>query len=177
MGIPYCTYIDEVSMRVCIQSLSDTIDLRSYDHIFYVLQGGLFLYEQLTELQQFPKDYDLHSIEYHRHPVNGDRLVDKALPSGLSGKVLIIDDVWDTAKTATLIVNDARRQIGITSLTFAVVAYKDTVPGRVEVPDVTVKAAVQVENYWLGGCGMDLGVEGPLNQDFRRLPALVVKCD
>ncbi|OIP99794.1 hypothetical protein AUK40_00410 [Candidatus Wirthbacteria bacterium CG2_30_54_11] len=163
-------------MRTCIRNLSDSVDLRSFDHIFYVLQGGLFLYEQLTALQVYPRKYEKHSIEYHRHPVNGDRLVDKALPEGLKGSILVIDDVWDTARTARLIVEDARRQSAVTSITFAVVAYKDIVPERVEVPDIIVYAAVQVENRWLGGCGMDLGVEGPLNRDFRQLPVLVVKC-
>ncbi|HNT30358.1 MAG TPA: hypothetical protein PKL83_05395 [bacterium] len=174
-GICYEQYIPEQLVRDQIVTLSAQVQVREYERVLYVLRGGLFLYEQLTRLQDIECNYEKHAIEYHRHPVSGDRLIEKAVPADVSGSVLVIDDVWDTARTARLIAEDLYRLPAVEQVTFAVVARKDSVPGRVGVPGVTVYAAMELENRWLGGCGMDLGVEGPNNRYFRNLPEIVVR--
>ncbi len=174
-GVPFCWYIHPEAMQAHLERLSSEIVLKDFTHVLYVLQGGKYLYTELTQLQGFPRDYTHHAIEYHRHPITGDRLIEKAVAKDLSGDILIIDDVWDTANTAKLIIDDIKQTTHARSVSFAVVCRKINVPEQRFFNGVNLHVGVEVENLWLGGCGMDLGVAGAVNQRIRQIRGLVVK--
>jgi hypoxanthine-guanine phosphoribosyltransferase len=173
-GQNFFWYIRPEVMQQHIQTMTETIKLNSYDHVFYVRQSGLFLYEHFSAVQKYPRSHENLSIEYHAHPGREVSVI-KPVPEGLRGSVLVIDDVWNTGTTGSLIARDIRQCSEVTNITIVVVAYKRDISQRILVPGITLEAVVQVDNRWLGGCGMDLGTDPAIQHHFRQLGGLVVK--
>jgi hypothetical protein len=155
-------YISGGRLGEFVHNMSNHVDLNSFDVVYYNREGGKWLKDQLQEIQKYTKE--ILPCEYHpdgRIPLRIDKT-----HSGLS--VAVVDDVCDTRKTTDLIREDAPNS------TLIYVARK--LRGD-QIDDPKSIHAVDLDDVWLGGAGMNLETEGDgLPKDFlRNEPAIYVK--
>ncbi len=159
-------YISPEMMLKYIRQFAYKVDFNEFNHVAVNLNGGLFLFNELTKIKGYDKPPIL--IEYHR-PQNGFGSIETIpVPKELSDKkILIVDDIFDSGGVLKGIFakvgQDSRAIVAVT---------KNGIEGQLKDPRIGV--AVKINNVWIGGYGMDLGVKGE-GQVFREHPGIVVK--
>lgn len=159
-------YISPLQMEKLIESLSEKISLKKYETVLVNMNGGMFLFYYLSKLQDYKKSPV--QIEYHR-PENGYGATIKIPVSEKyrNKKVLIIDDIYDSGG----VFQEIMKNVGSSSQAVALVTKKD-IPNQIKIPNILI--GVIIDNKWVGGSGMDLGIPGEENT-FRNYAGLVVK--
>lgn len=157
-------YVEGSEMKKFIKQLSDRNSLRDYDEVLVNWRGGWELFVALARLQNYPRWPSI--CEIHRSDFG--TYITKPVDNFLRRKkVLVVDDIFDRGLTMI----EALRYVGPESRGVTAV-WKDGVDGQVF--DPRVDSAVRVDNKWMGGMGMNMGLPGE-RELFRRQPGLYVK--
>jgi uncharacterized protein len=159
-------YISPEKMEQIIENLSGQIDLHKFEGVLVNMNGGMFLFEQLSCLQGYRQEPVI--IEYHRPKEAYGAIVVTPVPPELKGKrLLVLDDIYDSGGTLRAVIEDA----GSSSQAVALVI-KNGIPDQIKIPNILI--GERIDNKWIGGCGMDMGLakEGDC---FRCHPGLAVK--
>jgi hypoxanthine-guanine phosphoribosyltransferase len=159
-------YISPEAMRRYIEQFAERVDFNRFDAVVVNLNGGMFLFKQLASIKNYQKPPIF--IEYHR-PANGFGSIETIpVPKKLTDKnILIIDDIFDSGG----VLRDIFAKVGRNSHAIVAVTKKG-IEGQLKDPRIDV--AVKIENVWVGGFGMDLGIDGE-GDLFRMHPGIVVK--
>ncbi|QQG41186.1 MAG: hypothetical protein HYV90_03330 [Candidatus Woesebacteria bacterium] len=159
-------YVNPSEMAKYVKILSDKVKLDNFDAVLVNMKGGMFLFESLSRLQGYSKNPV--KIEYHR-PENayGATIVTPVPPELRNLKLLTVDDIYDSGGVFRAIMADS----GPSSEAVAFVT-KTGIPNQIQIPNMTI--GLKIDDKWVGGCGMDLGVPDEENT-FRNYPGLVVK--
>jgi hypoxanthine-guanine phosphoribosyltransferase len=159
-------YISPLQMEGLIKTLSNKISLKKYEAVLVNMNGGMFLYYYLSRLQNYKKSSI--QIEYHRPQEGYGAVIKIPVPKKYKDKkVLIIDDIYDTGG----VFQEIMKNVDSSSQAVVLVTKKD-IPNQIKIPNILI--GVIIDNKWVGGSGMDLGIPGEENT-FRNFPGLVVK--
>lgn len=159
-------YISPSEMDARIEMLSNKVSLKKYDAVLVNMNGGKFLFDKISRLQGYEKDPVL--IEYHRPPEGyGAKVVIPVPPEFMDKNALVIDDIYDSGGVLSAIMKD----VGPESQALALIT-KNGIPNQIQIPNILI--GMKIDSKWIGGCGMDLGVDGEKNV-FRDHPGIVVK--
>ncbi len=159
-------YIKPMEMENYIKQLAELVNFNDYDHVFVNMEGGMFLFKELSKLKNYSKIPVL--IEYHR-PNNGfGANITTPVPDELKGtKGLVIDDIYDSGGVLRAILAElSPKSSAITLLT------KKGIAGQIPIPGI--KIGLSVDNVWIAGCGMDMGFDRE-KDTIRNYPGIVVK--
>ncbi len=158
-------YISPEVVNKHVKALVETINLKNFQAILVNLSGGQWLYDRLSSIKRdIPIPVEL--IEYHR-PKDGFGAIETIpIPKYLKGEdCLVIDDIKDTAGVLKAIMDE----LGKNSQAIVVV---DKNVKKLKVENVT--AAIKVDDIWLGGCGMNMGLDKE-KDEIRNWSGIVVK--
>jgi hypothetical protein len=155
-------YVRPERLNQLVRHMSDCVDLDLFDVVYFNKKGGKWLKDQLQEIQNYTKE--ILPCEYHPD----GRLPLRIAPEHRGLNVGVIDDVRDTRRTTDFIRDDAPNS------TLIYVARKLRSD---QTEDPKSIHAVDLDDVWLGGAGMNLETEGDgLPKDFlRNEPAIYVK--
>ena len=165
-GFEVNEYIPPRQMKDYIEMLARKVDFVKYENVLVNLKGGIFLFEWISRIKGYKGPST--TVEYHRPEGGFGARVDKSVPKEIIGKkALVFDDIYDSGGVLRAIMSE----VSPSSLAVALVT-KNGIPNQIQIPNIVL--GVKTDNVWLGGCGMDLGVEGEENT-FRSYPGIVVK--
>ncbi|MFV1917689.1 MAG: hypothetical protein ACC618_04395 [Patescibacteria group bacterium] len=158
-------YISPEVISTRIKTISGLVNLVDFDSVVVNAKGGWFLYHKLARLQNFggqPVE-----VAYHRPQESYGAIVVKQIPEELkNSRLLMIEDILDTGGVLDAMMKDAPNSTAV------VAVRKRNIPSQIQTPNTFV--AVETENYWLGGFGMDFGVDGYPTDFPRNYPGIVV---
>lgn len=166
-GYDVFDYIDIWATKKIIDRLAEQINFSDYEGVIVNMNGGRFLATTLMSAKGYTGSYS--QVEYHRPKSGVGVEITIPVPEALKGKrCLVIDDVSDRGDTFIGILES----LSPDSTCVALVSKKD-IPNKKDVPNLLI--GVLIDGYvWIGGCGMDIGLEGE-KEMFRNWPGIVVK--
>lgn len=162
-------YIHPEIMKGLIDNLCKKIILEDFDAVLVNMKGGKYLYDEIVKRKGEPKRMDL--IEYHRPEKGFGAIVVIPVSRDLYGKkCLKVDDILDSGG-----VNFEIGKNLSTDSTSVFVVRKRGINNQINLENKIV--AVEIDDVWVGGCGMNLESEGDdLPKDFsRECPRIIVK--
>lgn len=164
-GFDVLSYILPEQMDKILESLSEKVQLKNFDHVLVNMNGGKYLFDKLANLQDYKKEPVL--IEYHRPDGGFGAKIDIPIPLKVKGKkCLVVDDIYDTGGVLKAIM----AELSDDSEAVVIITKKDI---QNQIPINNLSIGVRIDNVWIGGCGMDLGKEGE-KDIFRKYPGIVV---
>lgn len=164
-GFDVLSYIPPEKMNEYISNLSEKIKLNNFEFVLVNMNGGKYLYDRLSELQNYTGNPVL--IEYHRPEGGFGAKIDIPIPQEAKGKkCLVVDDIYDTGGVLKAIMSE----LSDDSEAVVIITKKDI---QNQIPISNLSIGIRIDNVWIGGCGMDLGKEGE-KDIFRNYPGIVV---
>ena len=158
-------YVSPEETHKHILTLSEKIKFNDFEAALVNLQGGYWLFNELLKIKG-RINIPLRMIEYHRPQGGFGANITVPIPEEFRGrKCLVIDDIKDTAGVLREIM------FGLSPNSLAAVVVDKKIK-KMHVPNVI--AAMELEEKWLGGCGMNPGI-GDDEQIFRDYGGIIVK--
>jgi len=158
-------YLSPEQMSNYIKGLSDKVKFDKFEAVLVNMNGGKFLFDQIAKLQNYQKPPIL--IEYHRPDGGFGAKIDIPVPEEIKGKyALVVDDIYDTGGVLRQIMSE----LSTNSQAVVLVTKKD-IQDQIAIKNIHI--GVKIDNVWIGGCGMDLGVANE-QEVFRSYPGIVV---
>lgn len=165
-GVDVFKYISKDMVDRIINNLSENIKMDDFEHVLVNMNGGKFLFDKLSKLQNYTSPPIL--IEYHRPEGGFGAKIDIPIPPGVKNKkCLVVDDIYDSGGVLSAIMKD----LSPDSEAVVLITKKDI---QNQILITNIKIGVRIDNVWIGGCGMDMGVVNE-KERFRSLPEIVVK--
>lgn len=170
-GYDVYEYITPEQMDKYFREAADRLgDLSQYDYIVYNENGGRYVAEHLFEVKRH--EGPAIPIKYH-HPYGGEVKIVRGVPDDIRAgmKVLVVEDILDSGQTIEFIEKDCNGA----DITVFCPVHKTGVEGQI-LPRNFI-GAVKIPDHWVGGCGMDIGVNetGIDEEAFRNYFGVVVK--
>ncbi len=164
-GFDVLSYIPPEQMSEYINGLSERIKLKNFDFVLVNLNGGKYLFDKLSQIQNYLKNPV--QIEYHRPDGGFGAKIDIPVPEEVKGKkCLVIDDIYDTGGVLKAIMSELSADSQA-----AVIVTKRDIQNQIPIENLSI--GVKIDKVWVGGCGMNLGVEAE-GDIFRNYPGIVV---
>lgn len=158
-------YVPGEDMNRHVESLIKSLSLNEFDFLAINNNGGSWLGRKILDSSYF-NHIPWFYIEYHRPKDGFSANATAPIPNELSNaRILVAEDVIDSGGVAQAIRKDAPNS------TIAAVVRK-RVLGQINVPGVYT--AIEVENRWLGGVGMEM-LNTPEGELLRRHDSLYSK--
>lgn len=167
-GFKVLEYLSPAEITRYLDRLASFVRFKDFDEVLMNLNGGSFVFDYIGRVTCYNKP--AIPIEYHKTDDEAGVEVVRPVPESLWGRrVLIVDDVHDTGRVLEKILEDTHSP----TARAAVIVSKEGVEDKVPIGNIAV--GVRIENRWVGGCGMDLGIEKKHDDCFRKYHGIVVK--
>ncbi len=172
---------DARTIKHHLDKLASDIDPYSFDNIFYNLEGGEFLKNELCKRwkRHFRPLPPCYPVEYHTILAPNKRTLEIAKPIPISffniknTNSLLLDDLYDTGATLKAIQLESKK-LNI-NLTTAVLVSKNAAKVIPE-PQLSY-VGFEIPDLWIGGCGTNLSREDLDHEFDRNSPLLVMPLD